>query len=112
MSDTPRVDAMTRDDPSWNGQEYFDKLDDALRLARTLERELEAAKTQFKSDSTHPDDLRVIWYEDTDKPPEVFYGAGAADAAMRRYLSAKDNWICHLLVHACPTAEANERVGE
>lgn len=39
MSDTPRTDAFTKDDPSW-GAEYFDKLDEAITLCRTLEREL------------------------------------------------------------------------
>lgn len=40
-SDTPRVDEWLRDNPTWDS-EYFAKLDQAVEMARTFERERQA----------------------------------------------------------------------
>lgn len=46
---------------------------------------------------THPNGLWMVFYEDADMRPEVFFGEGAEQGARARYASAKDNWSCHLL---------------
>lgn len=46
----------------------------------------------------HPDTLWIVYFEDPDKRPEVFFGPGAEEGARRRYKQAYDHWSCHLLV--------------
>lgn len=41
-------------------------------------------------------DAYILFYEDAEKKPEHYSGAGAGEAAWRRYHQAKDNWSCHL----------------
>lgn len=39
----------------------------------------------------------AILYEEHGKPPELFIGSGAEDAARRRFGVARDHWSCHLM---------------
>jgi hypothetical protein len=38
----------------------------------------------------------LIWYQDQDRPPEYFTGAGAEIAARERYRMVSFAWNCHL----------------
>lgn len=48
-----------------------------------------------------PNSLWVVWYEDAQMKPEVFFGEGAEAAARERFRVAEDNWSCHLLARIC-----------
>lgn len=58
----------------------------------------------------NPSTLWVVWFEDKDHPPEVFFGEGAESSARLRYKQAYDNWSCHLLVRV-PTRHHGNSVG-
>lgn len=45
----------------------------------------------------------LIFFEDPDKPAEIFSGAGAEFAARWRYAQALGNWTCHLFGKLGPT---------
>lgn len=62
-----------------------------------------AAPSAIGTIKPHPNTLWVVWYEDKDKQPEVFFGEGAEANARLRYKQAYDNWSCHLLVRV-PTS--------
>lgn len=47
------------------------------------------------------DGLWMVYYEDAEVKPEVFFGPGAEQAARGRFEVAEDNWSCHLLARIC-----------
>lgn len=55
-----------------------------------------------------PETLWMVYYEDRDVPPELFFGPGAEEGARRRYKDALNNWSCHLLVRV-PTDSHNPK---
>jgi hypothetical protein len=89
----------------------------SAEFARQLERELTEAKVLLHNQAqaviamntgigsairTSPTNgLWVVWYEDTEKKPDVFFGDGAEAAARAKFASANDNWSCHLLTRIC-----------
>ena len=64
------------------------------------------APSATRAISPSPDTLWVVWFEDKDHGPEVFFGPGAEEGARRRYEQAKGAWSCHLLVRV-PDARAD-----
>lgn len=46
---------------------------------------------------THPNGLWMVYYEDADVKPEIFFGEGSEVAARARYAQANMSWSCHLL---------------
>lgn len=56
-----------------------------------------AERTPSAIEPTHPNGLWMVYYEDPQKKPDIFFGPGAKVAAMAKYASAYDHWSCHLL---------------
>lgn len=54
----------------------------------------------------------LLYFDDPDKPVEIFMGAGAPESAAARYKQASINWNCHLFEKvAAPRPESQQRHG-
>lgn len=49
------------------------------------------------SERTHPNGLWMVYFEDAERKPEIFFGEGAEAAARKSYADHKVAWSCHLL---------------
>lgn len=86
--------------------EAYRALSDAIR---SIPRELMAERSA--TPRTHPNGLWMVYYEDADARPEVFFGEGAEAAARARYDQAKMNWSCHLLSRVPSSATEGGKAG-
>jgi len=68
-----------------------------LAYAASLPSETPAIPQGWKPD---PEGPWVVWYEDAEQPPQLYFGAGAEEAARRHYNSALTSWNVHLLAAA------------
>ncbi len=59
----------------------------------------------------------LIWYEDVERDPNIFWGHGAEETARRQFAVVRQNWSCHLfrsVADNCeipPAAPTTERPG-
>lgn len=76
--------------------------DDAIQIMMGMERN----GVEF----AYKDDERpwIIWYEDNQREPEVFVGAGAQESARARYEQASVSWNCTLFCEVEPAVKRRE----
>jgi hypothetical protein len=53
-----------------------------------------------RESSPDPEGPWAILYEDASRPPEIFFGAGAEEAARKTFEARLTNWSCYLLATA------------
>ena len=94
-----RIESLERDLLQVNGfaDSWMSRYTEEVAKNKIATAQVESLAASLDAMRTHPNGLWMVHYEEAGKPPEIFFGEGAENAARQRYAVANHNWSCHLL---------------